>query len=37
MSRDGDDESFEVDRKLLATKSSPKQKEAKPVANFYSL
>ena len=36
MSRDEDDDSFEDDRKLPATKSSPKQKEAKPVANFYS-
>ena len=36
MSRDEDDDSFEDDRKLPATKSSPKRKVAKPVANFYS-
>jgi hypothetical protein len=36
MSRDEDEDSFEDDCKLPATKSSPKRKEAKPVANFYS-
>ena len=34
MSRDEDDNSFKDDCKFPATKSSPKQKEAKLVANF---